>query len=64
MTVVFPPDADDVIVLARRISPVAVAVYVLISGVTFYRNAQPQFRRMRGWLRGGALPDSPTSARP
>ena len=55
MTVVFPPSADDVIV-PRDVSLVAVAVYVLIAGVTFYRNAQPEFGRMRRWLAEGRSP--------
>jgi adenylate cyclase len=55
MTVVFPPDADDVIV-ARDVSVVAVAVYVLLCGVTFYRNALPEFARMRRWLAEGRSP--------
>ena len=55
MTVVFPPSPNDVIV-SRDVTLVAVAVYVLLSGVTFYRNAQPQFQRMRRWLEEGRSP--------
>ena len=55
MTVVFPPSPEDVIV-SRDVTLLAVAVYTLISGVTFYRNAQPEFRRMRGWLEEGRSP--------
>jgi adenylate cyclase len=55
MTVVFPPNADDVIV-PRDVSALAVAVYVLLCGVTFYRNALPEFARMRRWLAEGRSP--------
>ena len=41
-----------------RYSLAALGVYVLISGLTFYRNAQPEFRRMRRWMAEGRPPTS------
>src|SRR3954447_6736604 len=55
MTVVFPPSADDVIV-PRDVSVLAVVLYTLIAGVTFYRSAQPEFEGMRRWLAEGRSP--------
>ena len=55
MTVVFPPDAEDTI-MPRGLALCAVAVYTLVCGLTFYRNAQPEFRRMRRWLAEGRSP--------
>ncbi|MEA2132783.1 MAG: adenylate cyclase [Solirubrobacteraceae bacterium] len=55
MTVVFPPPADATI-MSRELTLVAVAVYTLIGGITFYRRAQPEFHRMRRWLAEGRSP--------
>ena len=55
MTIVFPPPAGATIV-SREFALVSVAVYTLISGITFYRRAQPEFRRMRRWLAEGRPP--------
>jgi adenylate cyclase len=55
MTVVFPPDPADTI-MPRAYSLAALGLYALISGLTFYRNAQPQFRRMRAWMAEGRPP--------
>ena len=52
MTIVFPPD-EDAMIMPREIALCAVAIYTLIGGITFYRNAQPEFRRMRRWLAAG-----------
>jgi adenylate cyclase len=55
MTVVFPPP-DDATVLSRGGMLAATAVYTLIAGLTFYRSAQPEFRRMRRWMAEGRPP--------
>ena len=55
MTVVFPPTAEQTVV-PRGVTLLATAVYTLIAGLTFYRNAQPRFERMRRWLAEGRPP--------
>jgi adenylate cyclase len=55
MTVVFPPP-DDATILSRSGTLAATALYTLIAGLTFYRNAQPEFRRMRRWMGEGRSP--------
>src|SRR5215210_5674107 len=55
MTIVFPPD-EDAMIMPREIALCSVALYTLIGGMTFYRNAQPEFRRMRRWLAEGRPP--------
>ena len=55
MTVVFPPTAEHTVV-PRGVTLLATAVYTLIGGLTFYRNAQPRFERMRRWLAEGRPP--------
>jgi adenylate cyclase len=57
MTFVFPPDPADTI-MPRLYSLAAVGLYALISGLIFFRNAQPHFRRMRGWMAEGRPPTS------
>ncbi len=57
MTVVFPPDPEDTI-MSRGYSLAVLGLYVLIGGISFYRNAQPQFRRMRRWMAEGRPPTS------
>jgi adenylate cyclase len=55
MTVVFPPDPDATVV-PPAVTLAATAVYTAIAGLTFYRNALPQFERMRRWLAEGRPP--------
>jgi hypothetical protein len=55
MTIVFPP-ARDATIMPRGLALGAVGVYTLICGLTFYRNAQPEFERMRRWLAEGRPP--------
>ena len=55
MTVVFPPTAEQTVV-PRGVTLLATALYTLIAGLTFYRNAQPRFERMRRWLAEGRPP--------
>ena len=55
MTVVFPPDASAT-VLPRWLALCAVAVYVVVCGLTFRRGARPEFERMRRWLAEGRPP--------
>ena len=42
--------------MPRGVTLLATAVYTLIAGLTFYRNAQPRFERMRRWLAEGRPP--------
>ena len=55
MTVVFPP-APEATIFSREVSLLAVVLYTLIGGLTFYRRVQPEFGRMRRWLAEGRSP--------
>ena len=55
MTFVFPPDPGATS-MSPGLSLIAVALYMAACSLTFYRNAQPHFERMRRWMAEGRSP--------
>ena len=61
MLVVFPPEGGGLI-LSREVGLSAVAVYLVICGITAHRRTRPMFERMREWL-SEARPPTPEERR-